>query len=180
MLRNTAAVVLNAFLHAVNTAVCLIDIWISGRPWKSFHFIYAILFGLYYAAFSLIYWGAGGTGICYVEREGHLTPANQLVEHNGQVPTYLFTLHYMKLKNIFYVKSKLSLLLLIQWCDPFIYPILDWANHPGIAVGMLFGGCIVFPLLHFFWLGISRLREWIFYRIYDRRKVEPEDHQIQD
>ena len=108
MLRNTAAVVLNAFLHAVNTAVCLIDIWISGRPWKSFHFIYAILFGLYYAAFSLIYWGAGGTGICYVEREGHLTPANQLVEHNGQVPnhsnfsffykcpTYLFTLHEIK------------------------------------------------------------------------------------
>ena len=150
MLKNTAAVVLNVFLHAVNTIVCLIDIWISGRPWKSFHFIYAIFFGLYYAAFSLIYWGAGGTGICYVEREGHLTPANQLVEQNG------------------------------QWCDPFIYPILDWANHPGIAVGMLFGGCIVFPLLHFFWLGISRLREWIFYRIYDRRKVEPEDHHIQD
>ena len=109
MLRNTAAVVLNAFLHAVNTAVCLIDIWISGRPWKSFHFIYAILFGLYYAAFSLIYWGAGGTGICYVEREGHLTPANQLVEHNGQVPNHLIFfffinvqhtfLHYMKLKN---------------------------------------------------------------------------------
>ena len=179
MLRNTAAVVLNAFLHAVNTAVCLIDIWISGRPWKSFHFIYAILFGLYYAAFSLIYWGAGGTGICYVEREGHLTPANQLVEHNGQVPTYLFTLHYMKLKNIFLREIKI-IIIIIQWCDPFIYPILDWANHPGIAVGMLFGGCIVFPLLHFFWLGISRLREWIFYRIYDRRKVEPEDHQIQD
>ena len=148
MLKNTAAVVLNVFLHAVNTAVCLIDIWISGRPWKSFHFIYAIFFGLYYAAFSLIYWGAGGTGICYVEREGHLTPANQLVAQNG------------------------------QWCDPFIYPILDWANHPGIAVGMLFGGCIVFPLLHFFWLGISRLREWIFFRIFDRRKIH--DDQIQE
>ena len=111
MLRNTAAVVLNAFLHAVNTAVCLIDIWISGRPWKSFHFIYAILFGLYYAAFSLIYWGAGGTGICYVEREGHLTPANQLVEHNGQVPTYLFTLHYMKLKNIFLREIKIIIII---------------------------------------------------------------------
>ena len=80
----------------------------------------------------------------------------------------------------YFLREIKIIIIIIQWCDPFIYPILDWANHPGIAVGMLFGGCIVFPLLHFFWLGISRLREWIFYRIYDRRKVEPEDHHIQD
>ena len=73
LLKNTAAVVLNFFLHGVNSITCLIDIWISGRPWKPFHFVYSIYFGLWYAAFSLIYWGAGGTGICYKEREGHPT-----------------------------------------------------------------------------------------------------------
>ena len=135
-MQNEAAVILNFFLHGVNTIVCLVDIWISGRPWKCFHFVYAILFGLYYTTFSLIYWGAGGTGICFDELEGHQTPPEQLVEVNG------------------------------QFCDPFIYPILDWGNHPELAVGVLFGGCIALPLLHLLWMGLSRLRELIFFRVF--------------
>jgi hypothetical protein len=71
LLKNDAAVAINIFLHALNTVTCLIDICISGRPWKVFHFIYPIGFGLWYAAFSLIYWGAGGVGICFLTPEGH-------------------------------------------------------------------------------------------------------------
>ena len=149
-MQNPAAEILNIFLHAVNTIVCLVDIWISGRPWKCFHFIYAIFFGVYYSAFSLIYWGAGETGICYAEPEGHLTPPEQLIEENG------------------------------QFCDPFIYPILDWGNHPWIAVGVLFGGCIALPLLHLFWLGISRLREWIFFKLYHKTSLLQDIQLVQD
>jgi hypothetical protein len=36
------------------------------------HFYYAICFGLYYTFFSVIYWAAGGTGICKVVEEGNV------------------------------------------------------------------------------------------------------------
>ena len=68
LLKNQAAVYLNIFLHAGNSLACLIDIFASARPWKAFHFLYAVIFGFVYAAFSLIYWGAGGVGICYPSR----------------------------------------------------------------------------------------------------------------
>ena len=57
------------------------------------------------------------------------------------------------------------------WCDPFIYPILDWENNPKIAVGMIFGGFVVFPLLHMFWLGLSWLREFIFEKYYPEHEL---------
>ena len=105
---------------------------ITGRPWKPFHFLWSICFGLYYAAFSLIYWGAGGTGICKKDRpEDHPT---------------------------IYVDG--------MYCDQFIYPILDWENNPLIALAMIGGCIIVFPLLHMFWLGLAKLRELIFNKIY--------------
>ena len=65
LLKNEIAVILNVFLHGVNSITCLIDIFISARPWKVFHFVYPIIFGFYYAGFSLIFWGGGGVGVCY-------------------------------------------------------------------------------------------------------------------
>ena len=40
------------------------------RPWRLLHFYFPILFGLYYTFFSVIYWAAGGTGICKVVEPG--------------------------------------------------------------------------------------------------------------
>ena len=34
------------------------------RPIRLEHFYMPIIFGLYYTAFSLIYWTAGGVGVC--------------------------------------------------------------------------------------------------------------------
>ena len=48
LLENETEVILNVFLHASNTVACLIDIFISARPWKVGHFVYAITFGFYY------------------------------------------------------------------------------------------------------------------------------------
>ena len=129
LLKNEAAVYLNIFLHAVNSIACLIDIFITARPWKFFHFVYPICFGLYYTAFSLIYWGAGGVGVCYTTDLGHPTAT----EKRGEF-----------------------------WCDPFIYPILDWQSNPAIAAGVLAGGCIVLPIFHAFWMGLAKIRQMIF------------------
>lgn len=107
LLQNEAAVYLNIFLHAVNSLACLVDICVTGRPWKVFHFMWAIVFGVWYAGFSLIYWGAGGVGICYATPEGHPTA----------------TVHTQDGK----------------WCDPFIYPILNWDSQPLLATGMIAG-----------------------------------------
>jgi hypothetical protein len=46
----------------------------------------------------------------------------------------------------------------IEVCDKFIYPILDWEDHPGMAVGVIFGGCLFIPLIHCFWVGLAQLR----------------------
>ena len=55
---------MNVFLHGVNTVSCLLDIMITARPIRVHHFYLAIIFGLYYTFFSLIYWAAGGHGLC--------------------------------------------------------------------------------------------------------------------
>ena len=128
LLKNELAVILNIFLHGVNSITCLVDIFISARPWKVFHFIYAIIFGFYYAGFSLIYWGGGGVGVCYPTQKDHPTATVR----RGN-----------------------------EWCDPFIYPILDWQNKPGIAAGIIFGGCLVIPIIHFFWMGLIWIRQFI-------------------
>ena len=133
LLKNEIAVILNVFLHGVNSITCLIDIFISARPWKVFHFVYPIIFGFYYAGFSLIFWGGGGVGVCYNTKT---TPENH--------PTA--TVHFPDSN---------------EWCDPFIYPILDWQNNPLIAIGVILGGCLVIPLIHFFWMGLIWIREYI-------------------
>ena len=48
-----------------------------------------------------------------------------------------------------------------EWCDPFIYPILDWQNKPGIAAGIILGGCLVIPIIHLFWMGLIWIRQYI-------------------
>jgi len=58
---------LNVFLHLLNTLSYLLDIFITARPTRIHHFYFAIIFGLWYMMFSLIYWAAGGTGFCYWE-----------------------------------------------------------------------------------------------------------------
>ena len=49
-----------------------------------------------------------------------------------------------------------------EYCDPFIYPILDWENNAGMAFGVIAGGCLVIPVLHFLWMGLAWLREKVF------------------
>lgn len=118
---------LNVFLHAGNTLSCLIDIFITARPFRVTHFYLPILFGVWYSLFSVIYWAAGGLGICRCEEDP--APAN-------------CTLH----------------------CDKYIYPILDWQDHPGNAVAIVLGGMVCMPLLQAFWWGLSKLRLYIFNR----------------
>ena len=40
----------------------------------------------------------------------------------------------------------------MMFCDPFIYPILDWGGKPLLAVAMILGGVVVTPLVQTFWL----------------------------
>ena len=49
-----------------------------------------------------------------------------------------------------------------EWfCDPFIYPILDWGGKPLLAVGMILGGVLVMPLVQTFWWLCYKLRKMI-------------------
>ena len=132
MLENETAIILTVFVHGINSIACLIDIFISARPWRLFNFAYAIVFGAYYAILSLIYWGAGGVGLCYDTIEDLRIPLSAAVHKNN------------------------------QWCNPFIYPIiLDWQNLALIAIGVIFGACLAIPLIHLFWMGLVWIRKYI-------------------
>ena len=43
----------------------------------------------------------------------------------------------------------------------YIYPILDWEDHPGLAAGVVTGGCVLMPLLVAFWWCLVWLRHKI-------------------
>ena len=60
MLNDTTSKLGNFLTHGYNSLACLLDIFISDRPWKSLHFFWPVLMGFTYAAFTLIYWAAGG------------------------------------------------------------------------------------------------------------------------
>ena len=47
--------------HGVNTLFALIDIFVTGVPMKILHVVYPIIFGTFYAVFSVIYYHAHGT-----------------------------------------------------------------------------------------------------------------------
>jgi hypothetical protein len=49
-----------------------------------------------------------------------------------------------------------------QWCDPYIYPIIDWQNNALMAIGVILGGCFVVPVIHFIWMGLAELRNYIY------------------
>ena len=44
------------------------------------------------------------------------------------------------------------------YCDPFIYPILDWDKNPAISVITILISLLLLPLIHLFWMGATKLR----------------------
>jgi len=108
-------IALNYFLHLVNTLSCLLDIFLTARPIRVHHFYLAVIFGIWYTLFSVVYWAAGGTGIC---REGFP-------------------------------------------CDRYIYPILDWDEKPGMAAGVVLGGCVLMPVIQGVWCGLAWVRDTV-------------------
>ena len=56
--------ILNVFLHGINTVSCLLDMMTTARPVRIHHFYLACVFGIWYCFFSLLYWAAGGLGMC--------------------------------------------------------------------------------------------------------------------
>lgn len=115
-------IALNYFLHLVNTLSCLLDIFLTARPIRVHHFYLAVIFGIWYTFFSLIYWAAGGTGICRDRCD--LDPSCPFV------------------------------------CDSYIYPILDWDAHPGMAAGVVLGGCVLMPVFQAVWCGLAWVRDF--------------------
>jgi hypothetical protein len=55
---------LNYFLHLFNSLSCLLDLCLTARPLRVHHSYLPILFGIWYSLFSVVYWAAGGTGLC--------------------------------------------------------------------------------------------------------------------
>jgi len=125
--------ILNVFLHLVNTLSCLMDMMVTARPARIQHSYLPMIFGVWYTVFSLIYWAAGGTGVC--QNRCLNLPLNSTI-------------------------SKLDPSCPIH-CDKYIYPILDWDAHPGMAVGVVLGGCVFMPVLQAFWYGVVKLRKYI-------------------
>lgn len=50
----------NVNAHAVNSVLMFIDVMISNVPFRIFHAIYPMLYGLIYTLFTIVYWAAGG------------------------------------------------------------------------------------------------------------------------
>lgn len=115
---------LNVFLHAINSVSCIFDLFITARPIFYQHVYLPIAFGFYYMFFSLIYWAAGGTGICRC-------------------------------------KDGSKILGCIQDCDKYIYPILDWEDHAGNAVLMIFVSIVAILMIQGLVIGLYKLRVWI-------------------
>jgi len=65
-LKTPLDVFMNFFMHGINTISYLVDFLISGRPKRIHHFYFAVIFGLWYTSFSVIYWAAGGVSRCAV------------------------------------------------------------------------------------------------------------------
>ena len=91
-------------------------------------------------AFSLVYWASGGTGRCYCAPQS-LTNSTTTISPED---------------------------CLIK-CDKFIYPILDWEDNPGLAVGMIGAGVVAMPLIQTFWWACTKLRKYIGQKFCQRR-----------
>ena len=157
---------LNVFLHLLNSVSFLIDIFVTARPTRIHHFYFAIMFGLWYMAFSLVYWAAGGTGRCYCN-DAIASLVNTTTAAAGVTAATPGT----------------AVTECVWYCDSFIYPILDWGDHPGLAVAMIAGGVLAMPLVQTLWwlcyklrLAISRRfagRRWVIYGKIDPKSQLP-------
>eukprot|EP00095_Tigriopus_kingsejongensis_P007448 maker-scaffold403_size186359-snap-gene-0.46 protein:Tk07448 transcript:maker-scaffold403_size186359-snap-gene-0.46-mRNA-1 annotation:"rolling stone" len=72
---------LNFFVHALNTIFCLVDMFLSNRPYRLLHFYLPIGYGVFYVLFSLIYWGAGGLGLC--NEDGCVNYIYPILDYSG-------------------------------------------------------------------------------------------------
>lgn len=50
----------NVFVHALNSVIVFIEVWVTARPWRWQHFYQPVVFGAIYVTFSLIYHAADG------------------------------------------------------------------------------------------------------------------------
>ena len=50
----------NVNIHAINSVLMILDLFVSAYPVRIVHCVYAIAYGVVYVVFSLIYWAAGG------------------------------------------------------------------------------------------------------------------------
>ena len=64
IMKTTWMKVLNVFLHGVNTISCVVDMMMTARPVRIQHFYLPCVFGIWFTLFSLVYWAAGGLGMC--------------------------------------------------------------------------------------------------------------------
>jgi len=129
---------LNAFLHALNSVSCFIDMFITARPIHLHHFYVPVMFGLFYTVFSLVFWAAGGTtemAVCQL----HLNTSDHQVLPLGPLTPVNATNCLMKE-------------------NAYIYPILDWGGHPGWALMIVGLGCVGIPVIHVFWWGVYKAR----------------------
>lgn len=133
LIQGTWMETLNVFLHGVNSLSCLVDLMVTARPIRIHHFYLAIIFGVYYTIFSVVYWAAGGVGIC-MPRCDHLPTNSSLDPLDPSCPVS---------------------------CDHYIYPILNWDSQPGLAMGMVVGSCLLMPLLQSFWWTVVWTRQRI-------------------
>ena len=138
---------LNVFLHALNSVSFLVDIFVTARPWRIHHFYFAIMFGLWYMGFSLVYWAAGGTGRCYTKHYYLITNTTATALSSTTTATALST-----------TTTPVPVTEGEWFCDPFIYPILDWGGKPLLALAMILGGVIVMPLVQSLWWLCYKLR----------------------
>ena len=53
--------VYNVLFHAINSVVIVIDVVVSGLPYRLLHVVYPSAFAFAYMLFTVIYWAAGGT-----------------------------------------------------------------------------------------------------------------------
>lgn len=51
--------------HGMISAVCLLDLGLSSRPWRLVHALHPVMFGAVFGVFSLVYHLAGGTNYFY-------------------------------------------------------------------------------------------------------------------
>lgn len=52
---------MNIIVHAINSVIMLIDVWIVSHPIRILHFYWPMLLGICYVIFNFIYYVAGGT-----------------------------------------------------------------------------------------------------------------------